>query len=595
MRIRIASALAAVLVLTARLAAQVPYIESVEVRVHSVDVVVTDDQGRPVRGLTRDDFQLLEDGKAKPITNFSAFAGLDRPATTGGSAATPATSTAPLLAAEGTSSTEGTPPPRKFIFFIDEMSLSQPTARKLKRELDRIFMTTMRPGDEAMIVRPAEEKKLTLPFSRDLETVRQTLKAAIDRENWRATAPILREQRQLEIEMRGTASGPATRAAGRRWANFVRNRVQQRLGQLRAVVTASGDVPGRKVLVLVTESLPLEPGKEAFTARLDAVSTTASEAENTAFGDWSMISDFTTQDWVSLAPLVDEIARSAATNGVTIYPIHAEYGLGLAAPGGDIGGTTPGREAWGNPTVGQRARRASDPIAGTMGNFPMLDQLATNTENTLRTLAEKTGGTWRRGGLSFDDLVNAMATDVSSYYSLGYHAGDEVDVPHRLEVRVKGRPELKVRARQEVIRKSPQREMTDRVVASLLSPVPTNELGIRLESRLIESASDKKVRMIWVAARVPLSKLTFVPDGDKLKASFSVHYAVLGERSDFVSGVHGTQVVEMPAADYEAKKDEVWTYVVPFHFTRSRNTVAVGVLDVVSRLSGFGRLELDVK
>ena len=35
-----------------------------------VDVLVTDDKGQPVRGLTRSDFTVEEDGKAQPIRGF---------------------------------------------------------------------------------------------------------------------------------------------------------------------------------------------------------------------------------------------------------------------------------------------------------------------------------------------------------------------------------------------------------------------------------------------------------------------------------------------------------------------------------------------
>ena len=488
------------------------------------------------------------------------------------------------------------PPPRKFIFYIDEMALSQPASKKLKSELDRLFETTFRDGDEGMIVSPAQEQKLKLPFSSNRGDVRDALMKSIDREHWRATAPLFLEQRQLGIEMAGSGEGLGRRYAARRWANWMRNRVQQRLGHLRAIVTAAGDVSGRKVLVLVTESLPLEPGKEAFMARVDSVSERAFDggSEDTAFGDWSLITDFRSVDWFNLAPLVEEIARNAATNGITIYAVQPEYGMGMLAPGGDIGATTPGREAWNDPRVHQTVRRASTPIPGTMGNYTMVDHRATNTEGTLRRLTETTGGTWHRGGLSFDDLVDHIASDVASYYSLGYHAAGSLDVGHRVEVRVKGRPELRVRARQEVIRKSPQREMNDRVVASLLTPPPKAEVPLRLDYET--KPGEDRTTMLYVSARVPLSALSFVPDGDKLKAQFTVHYALTGRDADFISGVQGPQVVEVPAADFEQVKDKSWTYVVPLQLRKSKSkyTVAVGVLDGITNASGFGRVEVDV-
>jgi VWFA-related protein len=49
-----------------------PVIEKIDVSVVNVDVTVTDRAGNPVRGLTRDDFEVYEDGKPQKITNFYA-------------------------------------------------------------------------------------------------------------------------------------------------------------------------------------------------------------------------------------------------------------------------------------------------------------------------------------------------------------------------------------------------------------------------------------------------------------------------------------------------------------------------------------------
>jgi len=52
--------------------ARAPVIEKIDVSVVNVDVTVTDRAGNPVRGLTRDDFEVFEDGRPQPITNFYA-------------------------------------------------------------------------------------------------------------------------------------------------------------------------------------------------------------------------------------------------------------------------------------------------------------------------------------------------------------------------------------------------------------------------------------------------------------------------------------------------------------------------------------------
>ena len=46
--------------------------QKIDVSVVNVDVTVTAKDGTPIRGLTRDDFRVFEDGLEQPITNFYA-------------------------------------------------------------------------------------------------------------------------------------------------------------------------------------------------------------------------------------------------------------------------------------------------------------------------------------------------------------------------------------------------------------------------------------------------------------------------------------------------------------------------------------------
>src|SRR5215468_7415431 len=66
------SAVAACVLLAAGavLGAQQPTFR-VRVDAIEIDAFVTDAQGNPVKGLTLDDFQILEDGKPQVITSFS--------------------------------------------------------------------------------------------------------------------------------------------------------------------------------------------------------------------------------------------------------------------------------------------------------------------------------------------------------------------------------------------------------------------------------------------------------------------------------------------------------------------------------------------
>ena len=70
--------------------------ESIDVRVIGVDVVVTDKKGNSITGLTKDDFQIFENGIEKPISNFYEIEG--KTATQAVTVPTPGAAAAPVLA-----------------------------------------------------------------------------------------------------------------------------------------------------------------------------------------------------------------------------------------------------------------------------------------------------------------------------------------------------------------------------------------------------------------------------------------------------------------------------------------------------------------
>src|SRR5258708_35235328 len=67
-----------------------PLTAHVDVNVVNVDVTVTDHRGKPVMNLTKNDFEIFEDGKPMTVSNFSMVERTMQSITTSGPAA-PAT------------------------------------------------------------------------------------------------------------------------------------------------------------------------------------------------------------------------------------------------------------------------------------------------------------------------------------------------------------------------------------------------------------------------------------------------------------------------------------------------------------------------
>src|SRR5437016_2580342 len=153
------SIVAAALLLAANALGQRKLVETIEVHVVNVDVVVTDREGNRVRGLTKDDFELYEDKRPQTITNFYEARDDVRPpaAQAPGSAAAPA------------------PPEqrqhRRFAFFVDNDSLHPTVRKEVIASLHKFVDANFRPGDEASVISFNRAPKIVPPLMSDKASI----------------------------------------------------------------------------------------------------------------------------------------------------------------------------------------------------------------------------------------------------------------------------------------------------------------------------------------------------------------------------------------------------------------------------------------
>jgi len=526
-----------------------PFTEAIDVRLHNVDVIVTDAKGTHVPGLREEDFEILEDGAPQAITNFAEYS--DR-----------AAANAALSESGGSATAVQRPPARKFVLFIDEMNMHPVTRKKFAASVNRMLDRALRDGDEAMIVRPTTADKLVLKFTGDRAAIRAAVAEAMDAAIFRADSPKQLEDRQFEIEMGATGAAGDQRQVASRIAERVRRRIEQRLGNIRAIIASLAEEPGRKVVITVMEALPAKPGREFFlVSRLD-----------TELAVFDTPGDQFRGDYIDLTPVITEIARIASSKGITVYSLQPEFA---------------------HPEAPGSVETKADTTSRGRPNITVTDQLE-NTETSMNLLTEITGGKWFRGDTRVDDAFEQVTLDVQSYYSLAYHGSGAVDQARKVEVRVKNHPELHVRTRGEVVRKSPRRELNDRVVASLVYPPSHNGLGIELQQGPRQREGRRDAANVDVL--VPLGKLFFTEAGGVHRARFTVHYAVSGERTDFVNGIEPEQVVEIPEAEWEAARSQHWRHSLTLNVRKGTpHRVAIGVLDSSSQEWGIEALTLAAK
>ena len=563
---RTAAAFAVAVTIAAIATAQQGYFETFEVRLHNLDVLVTDAKGNPVHGLTKADFIVLEDGVPQTISNFSAYDdGTSRVSS--------------VNAVEAPPMIEEKPLPRRFIFFVDDMAVQQHARRSLIRHANAL-VDQLRDGDMAAVLRPTGVNRVAQDYTTDRNALRKVLTEAIESCTVRGDAPGLQEMLILGRSLAEAHNEDVKNHARGVYALQVRGRVQQRLAQLRAIIGSTAGIEGRKVLVVITAGLPSYPGRDAV--EFEDQLKPGVVRQVTA---WGQTGDF--------KPFIDEVARTAAANGVTIYALEPEVpaspSVNKSASSRTVGSTQrkkPGLlshtndEATVNHVAGSQIMPAQ-----------MLPELLHYRGETLTSLTEKTGGKWFRGVGGIDDVFRQVASDLRVYYSLAYRATSTGDQPRRIEVKIRNRPELRARTRTDVIDRSPEQEMADLTFANLLFPRDLNELKVAVTAGT--PVRNEKAYRVPLDVVIPLDKLTFAQiDGGKFASVADIHFAAAGLTNDFtVSGRHRHNI-EITAEQHAARAGVTTRFKTGIQVPKGRTRIALGIIDEASRLAGFTNVEV---
>ena len=504
--------------------------ESIQVSVVNLDVYVTDKAGKPVTGLRKEDFTVLEDGKPVEVSNFLAETGQAAtavPAAVAG--ASPAPAAAPAAADQRL----------RLVVFIDDVNLTLPNRSRILTSVGRFLHTELKPGDEAMIVRYDEKLVVRQPFTSDLARLDADLAAilVLPSDVRKFNASYTQAVRELVESINGGEGfGPLAEASVSNWAAQESSAVRGALNSLDSVVSSLSGVPGRKALLYVSDGLALVPGLELFTL----ISRTFNEpgAEHRTPGMVAQRFDLTRR--------FREVTSHASRNRITFYPIESY-------------GTRDG--------------------ASSMYSTERL----MNRHNGLRFLAEDTGG---RALFNATDVAGALARmeqDFTTYYSLGYQpqrAGDAAE--HKIEVRVRARGVAEVRYRQWYKDKPVGEAVAERTLAAMHFAEEDNPLGAS-----VEVVPGKKAGETLVRVRVPLAKVYLEPQGESRQGHLRLYVVASGEGQ--TTSVRETRLaaVNVPEAEAASGKLRDYTHEIAIPLPPGSYTLGLGVRDEKGAVTSY--------
>jgi len=582
MRLARHAALLGTLLLPAAATAQqqdepVVFSEVIDVRVVNAEVVVTDRDGNRVHGLTAADFELLVDGEPMPISYFTEIAeGFAQGPATGAVAGVP--DLAPYA-----------PVGTNLLIFIDDFfSIERDRNRVLDsleedlRELgpvdrvaavafdgDSLEMLTAWTNDPSVMEQALDRARRRTAYGlqrlselRMSEANRET-QAIFEAVADQAFAPDLREAAELEqiaaeaqqgetgsdVAMRAQTLAEEDAAALKdllgtslssqelRYAQRLEDQLELSVLAAMATMRSLANQPGRKVMLLLAGGWP----------RSAALFTVAGKGDTSSFAasaDGALMSE---------DELYGPLVSAANLIGYALYPVDLP-GLSATFSGDAARGFGPGAQ----------------PDAGP-GSLEREDML----HSTLDLLADSTGGVSMINA-DRDQALAAAVEDTRSYYWIGFEPTRREDEAfHDIEVRLAGRPDLRVRTREGYVDMSRDREVSMTVDAAMRFGIPpdTRPLEVRFSDPV--RAGRRRMSMA-VEVIIPLDHVELIPVAGGWRNELEVRVTAMdldGNRSEM------SRERILIAGPAKPRPGQVFYYETDLVFRRRDHTWVIAVHD----------------
>lgn len=460
-----------------------------------VNVVVRDKQGNLIRGMTKEDFQLLEDGKPQTIADFGfedvdalAVAGQNGP-TVSGVAGAPSVTAPP-----DPQSPEEMRNRRIIILFFDFTAMDPEQIDRSVEAAKKFVQKQMTPADLVGVVSLASSLRLDLDLTANREHINQVLDSYTSGQG-----------QGYDPGDTGSAEGTAE-TSGAFTADDTDYNVfntDRKLMALESLMETLGGIQQKKSIVYFSNGI------------------SRSGIENQA-------------------ALRGATAVAAKTN-CSIYPVDIR-GL-LALP--------PGGEAQSASIHGVSAYNGAAAINAFESNA--------SSQETLSTLAADTGGKAFLDSNDFGEVFQRVQKDTSAYYVLGFYSTNTLQDGRyrRLQVRIK-RTDVKLEFRQGYYAPRDfqhfQQEDRDRQMADeLSSDLPETDVALYIGAAYFRLDSSRY--FIPVSLVVPGSQIPFTKDADKDKASLDIIGVVKDEKGIPFGSARDTIKLNLDASQQVRRKN----------------------------------------
>jgi len=429
---------------------------------------VTDAAGNFVRGLTRDDFQIYEDGRQR---TFSLFSLVDVPVPP------PAN---PLLPEPDVRTLADSQHGRIYVLLLDDLHTAPLRTALLKAAARKFIEQFFYPGDLAAVIYTGPGQGA----GQELTGSRQLLLAAIDRFHGQqidsAADGRLETYRQqgLTIDQSTDATATATTPVNQTNSNT----------QTSTALTDPNDAErafnARRTLETIRKAAEWIAGIQGRRKSLIFFSEGV---------DYDVTDIFNSPSASSVQADVRDSIGAAARANVSIYSVDPRGLAGLS-------------DEFVNLIEPSTSTQAAREQLGTHG----IERDLRVAQDNLRILAEETGGLSLVNTNNLAGGFGRVVRDNSSYYVLGYYTdrSTKAGTFHKIDVRVR-RPGLQVRARRGYVTAiaAGSQKPSSVLMEAVRSPVPAGNLPMRVFATSF--AGNAKTESAVIVAEIAGDSMTF--------------------------------------------------------------------------------------
>lgn len=521
------------------------FVDRVEVNVVNVDVYVTDKKGQRVEGLTKDDFELLVDKRPVAITNFFARNKTlkSREQVELLDAKPEPTITLETVDDEPTYR-RGAPLPEEqqlhMVIYIDNFNIRPRNRNRLMRYVRNMLGQRTEPEDRIMVVTYDRGLQVHQDFTNDTRLVFDSLR---DVEEMMGHADDGADARRTILndiydnKERWEVSGLVNQ-----YVETTYREVQDSAKALKSFIESMAGLPGRKAILYVSDGIAMRAGEDIFYAMEDV------------YDDINVASSVARYD---ATRLFLDITNQANAYRITFYTIEA---------------------------AGLRTYTFTDVENATSRGGAQVDQIFfSSLKDPLYFMASETGGQAIIGTNNFQPMLDRLADDFRSYYSLGFQLGGVYGRYHDIEVKVKNRKGLIVRHREGFRDKAPSRKVGDATLAALFYGYERNEMGLEVTFGESKRQPTSNLYEVPLVVHIPMSQLAFLPQKEHHSARLRLYLAVKDEDGG-MSPVQEIQIpIDISKANFALAQEHAYQFQHRLLAKDGRLVLAIGIRDEIGQ------------